>query len=52
MDPVVVLRATRHAVAQARGGGGAAFLEFSTYRFDVHHRSSSGPAYDPGTWRR
>jgi len=37
MDPVVVFRATRHPVAQARGGGWPAFLEFSTYRFDVHH---------------
>jgi len=37
MDPVVVFRATRDAVARARGDGGPAFLEFSTYRFDVHH---------------
>jgi acetoin:2,6-dichlorophenolindophenol oxidoreductase subunit alpha len=37
MDPVVVYRAVAEAVARARGGGGPAFLEFSTYRFDVHH---------------
>jgi pyruvate dehydrogenase E1 component alpha subunit len=37
MDPVVVFRATWDAVARARGDGGPAFLEFSTYRFDVHH---------------
>jgi acetoin:2,6-dichlorophenolindophenol oxidoreductase subunit alpha len=37
MDPEVVLAATTRAVAQARGGGGPAFLEFSTYRFDGHH---------------
>ena len=30
-------RATRDAVARARGDGGPAFLEFTTYRFDVHH---------------
>ena len=37
MDPVTVFQATAGAVARARGGGGPAFLEFSTYRFDVHH---------------
>lgn len=30
-------RATWDAVARARGDGGPAFLEFTTYRFDVHH---------------
>jgi acetoin:2,6-dichlorophenolindophenol oxidoreductase subunit alpha len=37
MDPVIVFRATADAVARARSGGGPTFLEFSTYRFDVHH---------------
>ena len=37
MDPVIVFRATLDAVTRARGGGGPTFLEFSTYRFDVHH---------------
>jgi acetoin:2,6-dichlorophenolindophenol oxidoreductase subunit alpha len=36
-DPVIVFRATAAAVARARSGGGPSFLEFSTYRFDVHH---------------
>jgi acetoin:2,6-dichlorophenolindophenol oxidoreductase subunit alpha len=36
-DPVTVFLATADAVARARGGGGPSFLEFSTYRFDVHH---------------
>lgn len=49
MDPVVVLRAIRHAVAQTRGGGWLAFLEFSSTSIT---RLSSGPAYDTGTWRR
>lgn len=30
-------RATWDAVARARGDGGPAFPEFTTYRFDVHH---------------
>jgi pyruvate dehydrogenase E1 component alpha subunit len=37
MDPAVVFEATAAAVARARSGGGPTFLEFSTYRFDVHH---------------
>ena len=37
MDPSVVFEATAAAVALARSGGGPTFLEFSTYRFDVHH---------------
>jgi TPP-dependent pyruvate/acetoin dehydrogenase alpha subunit len=37
MDPSVVFQATAAAVARARSGGGPSFLEFSTYRFDVHH---------------
>src|SRR5690349_18112340 len=49
MDPVVVFRATRHAVAQTRGGGWPGFLDFSSTSIT---RLSSGPAYDTGTWRR
>lgn len=37
MDPEVVLEATAAAVARARDGGGPAFLEFSTYRYEGHH---------------
>jgi pyruvate dehydrogenase E1 component alpha subunit len=37
MDPEVVLDAASRAVGRARGGGGPAFLEFSTYRFGGHH---------------
>ena len=37
MDPAIVFRATAEAVARARGGAGPTLLEFSTYRFDVHH---------------
>jgi pyruvate dehydrogenase E1 component alpha subunit len=37
MDPEVVLEATAAAVARARDGGGPAFLEFGTYRYEGHH---------------
>jgi pyruvate dehydrogenase E1 component alpha subunit len=37
MDPEVVLEAASGAVARARAGGGPAFLECLTYRFDAHH---------------
>ena len=38
MDPVVVVfPGDLDAVARARGDGGPAFLEFTTYRFDGHH---------------
>jgi acetoin:2,6-dichlorophenolindophenol oxidoreductase subunit alpha len=37
MDPVIVFRATAAAVTRARGGAGPTLLEFSTYRFSVHH---------------
>lgn len=37
MDPEAVLAAASRAVARARAGGGPAFLECLTYRFDAHH---------------
>jgi TPP-dependent pyruvate/acetoin dehydrogenase alpha subunit len=37
MDPQVVLAAMAQAVARTRSGGGPAFLEFSTYRYEGHH---------------
>jgi pyruvate dehydrogenase E1 component alpha subunit len=37
MDPEAVLAAAASAVARARAGGGPAFLECLTYRFDAHH---------------
>ncbi len=37
MDPEAVLAAASGAVARARAGGGPAFLECLTYRFDAHH---------------
>lgn len=37
MDPEVVHEAAAAAVARARLGGGPAFLEFRTYRFEGHH---------------
>jgi pyruvate dehydrogenase E1 component alpha subunit len=37
MDPEAVLAAATGAVARARAGGGPAFLECQTYRFDAHH---------------
>lgn len=37
MDPEAVWAATREAAGQARAGGGPAFLECHTYRFDAHH---------------
>jgi pyruvate dehydrogenase E1 component alpha subunit len=37
MDPEAVLAAAAGAVAHARAGGGPAFLECLTYRFDAHH---------------
>jgi pyruvate dehydrogenase E1 component alpha subunit len=37
MDPVIVLDATRDAVARARGGRGPTLIECLTYRFDAHH---------------
>lgn len=41
-DPEAVYQLTREAVAQARDGRGAAFLEFKTYRWREH----CGPQYD------
>ena len=37
MDPELVLAAASAAVDRARAGGGPAFLECLTYRFDAHH---------------
>jgi pyruvate dehydrogenase E1 component alpha subunit len=37
MDAEAVLAAAASAVASARAGGGPAFLECLTYRFDAHH---------------
>jgi TPP-dependent pyruvate/acetoin dehydrogenase alpha subunit len=37
MDPQTVLAAAGGAVDRARAGGGPAFLECVTYRFDAHH---------------
>ncbi|MFI1829281.1 thiamine pyrophosphate-dependent dehydrogenase E1 component subunit alpha [Streptomyces sp. NPDC020412] len=37
MDAEAVLAATRVFVERARAGGGPAFLECRTYRFDAHH---------------
>lgn len=37
MDPEAVRAATLDAAARARAGGGPAFLECHTYRFDAHH---------------
>jgi acetoin:2,6-dichlorophenolindophenol oxidoreductase subunit alpha len=37
MDAEVVYAAASSAVARARAGGGPAFLECVTYRFDAHH---------------
>jgi acetoin:2,6-dichlorophenolindophenol oxidoreductase subunit alpha len=37
MDPEAVLAAASRAVSRARAGGGPAFLECLTYRFDAHH---------------
>jgi acetoin:2,6-dichlorophenolindophenol oxidoreductase subunit alpha len=36
-DAQTVLAAASRAVARARAGDGPTFLEFMTYRFDVHH---------------
>ncbi|GGO49469.1 thiamine pyrophosphate-dependent dehydrogenase E1 component subunit alpha [Streptomyces lasiicapitis] len=37
MDAEAVFAATRECVERARQGGGPAFLECRTYRFDAHH---------------
>ncbi|ANP56550.1 pyruvate dehydrogenase [Streptomyces griseochromogenes] len=37
MDAEAVFTATRACVERARAGGGPAFLECRTYRFDAHH---------------
>lgn len=37
MDAEAVFAATRECTERARAGGGPAFLECRTYRFDVHH---------------
>ena len=37
MDPEIVHEAAAAGVARARRGGGPAFLEFRTYRFEGHH---------------